>query len=79
MRNLKLKVSMRTILENEIERASQMTQRTNQFNLSTIRRTENEIRELSKDERTKCFVVEAADRFGDYGIIGLVIFKRKGK
>ncbi len=75
LKNLKLKVSMREIKEGEIERAAQLTQRTNQFNLSTIRRTEQEIRGLAENEKIKCFVIEASDRFGDYGIIGLVVLE----
>lgn len=73
IKNLGLKISMRVMGDGEIERASQLTQRTNQFNLSTIRRTEQEIRGLTQDDKTRCFVIEASDRFGDYGIIGLVI------
>lgn len=79
MKSLQLKVSMRVIGENEIERAAQLTQRTNQFNLSTIRRDEDEIARLLNDSKTECFVVEASDKFGDYGIIGLVILKDDGE
>ncbi|MGE5329181.1 MAG: thioester reductase domain-containing protein [Deltaproteobacteria bacterium] len=78
IRNLGIKVSMRLILSGEISRAAQMTQRTNQFNLSTIRRSEEEISRLIQDKKTKCFVIEAADRFGDYGLIGLAILKNQG-
>jgi len=77
IKNLKLKVSMRELAENEIPRAAQLTQRTNQFNLSTIRITEDEMQEIMYDKKTKCFVVEASDKFGDYGIIGLIILKEK--
>ncbi|UWG97077.1 amino acid adenylation domain-containing protein [Dehalobacter sp. DCM] len=75
--NLGLRISMREINDNEISRASQLTHRTNQFNLSTRRRSEKEIRELINDSKIKCFVVEASDRFGEYGIIGLVILDEK--
>ncbi|MGE5473425.1 MAG: thioester reductase domain-containing protein [Ignavibacteriales bacterium] len=78
IRNLGIKVSMRLIHDVEIPRVSQMTQRTNQFNLSTIRRSEEEISKLIKDKKTKCFAIEASDRLGDYGIIGLVILKDQG-
>ncbi|MEN6316858.1 MAG: amino acid adenylation domain-containing protein [Clostridiaceae bacterium] len=77
--NLQLKVSMRTITEEEIGRAAQLTQRVNQFNLSTIRRSEDEIAKLMKNEMYKCFVVEAKDKFGEYGIVGLVILKDTGE
>ncbi len=79
LRNLNLKVSMRLINLFEMERAAQLTYRTNQFNLSTIRRTEEQILGLMKDLNTKCFVIEAIDRFGDYGIVGLVILIEEDK
>ncbi|MGE5613661.1 MAG: amino acid adenylation domain-containing protein [Bacillota bacterium] len=78
LKSLELKVSMRFAGEEDIARAAQLTQRTNQFNLSTIRRNEEEIALLMKDDTVKCFVVEVSDKFGDYGIIGLVILKDNG-
>jgi iturin family lipopeptide synthetase A len=77
MNNLELKVSMRVICEGEIERAAQLTQRTNQFNLSTKRRMENEIKKLMENNKVRIFVVEASDKFGDYGVIGLVILNEE--
>lgn len=79
LKSLELKVSMRFAGEEDIARAAQLTQRTNQFNLSTIRRNEDEMALLMKDDATKCFVVEVSDKFGDYGIIGLIILKDNGK
>lgn len=75
LKRLDIKVSMRMLSEDEIERAAQLTQRTNQFNLSTIRRSEQEIQILMADDRHACYVIEAADRYGDYGIVGLVILR----
>lgn len=75
IKELKIKVSMRKISDSEVSRASQMTLRTNQFNLSTIRRSEKDIEELRKDKNYEVFVIEANDKFGEYGIIGLLILK----
>lgn len=72
---LQLQVSMRELADEEMSRAAQLTQRTNQFNLSTIRRTESEIRELAMHPDYRCRIVEVADRFGNYGLVGLVIVK----
>ncbi|RKP54146.1 amino acid adenylation domain-containing protein [Cohnella endophytica] len=75
---LDLQMDMRPLLtEEELERAAELTQRTNQFNLSTIRRTESELRQLLSHSDYRCLIVEVRDRFGDYGIVGLVILKRK--
>ncbi|TYP76738.1 non-ribosomal peptide synthetase [Paenibacillus methanolicus] len=72
---LQLEVSVRTMTEREVDRASQLTQRTNQFNLNGVRRTENEICLLANDPAYHCRIVEARDRFGTYGIVGLLTVK----
>ena len=79
MHSLHLKVSMRIISDDEMERAAQLTYRTNQFNLSTIRRSEEELAVILEDKSYTGFVVEASDRFGDYGIIGLVLLRDDGE
>jgi len=57
--------------ETEWARLAQLTQRTNQFNFTTIRRTEPEMRELASGSTV--LRVKVRDRFGDYGLVGLVI------
>jgi FkbH-like protein len=54
-------------------RVAQLTQRTNQFNFTTIRRNEKEIERL-RESGLECRVVEVSDRFGDYGLVGVMIF-----
>ncbi len=73
IRSLDLKISMYQMEDLQLGRVSQLTQRTNQFNLSTVRRTEEEIQSLLKDSCVKCWVIEVEDRFGDYGLTGVVI------
>lgn len=73
LKNLELKVAMYPLSDTQISRAAQLTQRTNQFNLTTIRRTEEEIKELIAKPNTICWVLEATDRFGTYGTVGMVI------
>jgi FkbH-like protein len=54
-----------------IGRAAQMTQKTNQFNLTTRRYTEVQLEEFMKSECVLTF--GAKDKYGDLGVIGLVI------
>jgi FkbH-like protein len=56
-----------------VPRVAQLTERTNQFNFSTIRRGEAEIIALLNDPRISCDVVNVKDRFGDYGLVGVII------
>ncbi len=58
-----------------LARVSQLTQRTNQFNFTTIRRSEAEIQQLCQSGKFECRVVEVSDRFGDYGLVGVIIFE----
>jgi len=57
-------------------RIAQLTQRSNQFNLRTIRYTERQISLIARDEChiTRCYSLK--DKFGDYGLISVVILDR---
>ncbi|WP_206549409.1 MULTISPECIES: HAD-IIIC family phosphatase [unclassified Chryseobacterium] len=58
-------------------RVSQLTQRSNQFNLRTIRFTEQEIEDLisSENHHTLSFTLE--DKYGDNGLICVVILEKQ--
>ncbi|MEM9742978.1 MAG: HAD-IIIC family phosphatase [Pseudomonadota bacterium] len=70
---LELVVDVRPLDERDVARASQLTMRTNQFNFTTHRRTEGEIRALMDDSNYECRTVRVSDRFGDYGLVGLLL------
>ncbi|WP_160713089.1 non-ribosomal peptide synthetase [Chitinophaga solisilvae] len=72
LQKLDLKVSLNNTLPQEADRISQLSLRTNQFNLSGQRFTAAEITTLAADG-TPCFSIEARDVFGDYGLVGAVI------
>jgi FkbH-like protein len=55
----------------QVKRISQLTNKTNQFNLTTRRHSEAEIGRLM--ETGTVFDVRLVDRFGDMGVIGVVI------
>ncbi len=58
-------------------RVAQLTQRSNQFNLRTIRYTEEDIKRLSTDKDYYTLSLSLADRFGDHGLIGIIILKKE--
>jgi FkbH-like protein/FkbM family methyltransferase len=74
-----LNVDIAPVDEESLQRASQMCMRTNQFNFTSKRYTEADIRDLIANDA--CFVekIHVTDTFGDYGITGLVIGERKGQ
>ncbi len=57
-------------------RIAQLTQRSNQFNLRTERYTEAEIEALSQDDRHICLYFTLKDKFGDHGLISVVILDK---
>jgi FkbH-like protein len=57
----------------QIARVAQLTQRTNQFNCTTRRRAEAEIQQLMQSG-VECRAVTVRDRFGDYGLVGMMLF-----
>lgn len=70
---LNLNIQINSPKLEQISRIAQLTQRTNQFNCTTIRRTEAEIGQLT-GLGLECRGVEVCDRFGDYGLVGVIIF-----
>lgn len=75
LRELGLQVDVRPIGEDEVPRVAQLTQRTNQFNFTTIRRTPGEVRQWLDQPSHECLTVKVSDRFGDYGLVGVVMFR----
>jgi FkbH-like protein len=72
---LNLQYEIREITADETGRAAQLTQRTNQFNTTTTRYSETEMVSLCRSNEQYCFIVKARDRFGDYGLVGLMVAK----
>jgi FkbH-like protein len=72
---IELKVRISALAPEHLPRVAQLTERTNQFNCTTVRRTEAEIQRLCQAEGYECLVAEVSDRFGDYGLVGVAIFR----
>jgi len=60
-----------------IPRVAQLSQRSNQFNLRTIRYSESEIEKLAQSEDYFTFAFTLEDQFGDNGWIAVVILKKQ--
>lgn len=56
-----------------IPRIAQLTQRTNQFNLTTRRYTEADIKNFTRSQNHRVYYLKTQDRFGDHGITGACI------
>ena len=64
---------------NEISRISQLTQKTNQFNLTTRRYTEGDIQHFLEEKESAVYYLRLSDRISDLGIVGVVILKFEGE
>ncbi len=60
-------------------RIAQLLQRSNQFNLRTVRYTEEDIYKLSISENHITLSFSLEDKYGDYGLISIVILEKKNK
>lgn len=78
LRDLKMEVMIESAKDENIPRISQLTQKTNQFNLTTRRYSEDDIRGLARDG-WKIWTVGARDVFGDYGIVGCAMLSPGGR
>ena len=58
-------------------RVAQLTQRSNQFNLRTIRYTEEDIKRIAASDDFVTFTFNLEDKFGDHGLISAVILEKK--
>lgn len=75
LKNIKAKPSLVDINDSNINRASQMTLKTNQFNFRTKRYTVSEFEDFIKKESHKSFLLEFSDKFGNHGNVGLMMLK----
>lgn len=62
-----------------LPRIAQLVQRTNQFNLTTVRHSAAELKAFAEDDDCFPFYVTLSDRFGDNGLISVVIGRRDGE
>lgn len=60
-------------------RVSQLSQRSNQFNLRTVRYLEADIENISNDINYQDFSFTLSDKYGDNGLICIVILEKKNK
>lgn len=75
LKSLEMKLTIREITEEDIPRAAQLTQKTNQFNLTTRRYNESDIRRMKEDEHYRIWIGELKDKFGSYGKVILSIVR----
>jgi FkbH-like protein len=74
---LEMSATIGEIEDNQVERFTQLTNKSNQFNLRTERYSEADIEAFRQDPNTKCLFVHLKDKFSDYGLINCVVIKKQ--
>ncbi len=76
--SLGLAVELRRNPHDAVTRIAQLTQKSNQFNLTTHRYTEAEIADLIDSPTATVYTLGVSDRFGDSGLTGVAIVRYGG-
>ncbi|MBF0455837.1 MAG: HAD family hydrolase [Magnetococcales bacterium] len=78
-RSLEMVVTIAAVQPQTLARTAQLTQKTNQFNLTTYRYGESEVAERMADPSWILLTLQVTDRFGDNGIVGVVMAQQVDK
>ncbi|MBE3144291.1 MAG: HAD family hydrolase, partial [Planctomycetes bacterium] len=79
LKSLEMVVSIHLAGKDDIKRVAQLTQRTNQFNLTTRRYTEADIAAMTQNHGWRIYVLGLKDKFGDNGTVGLALVEVQSK
>jgi len=72
-RSLEQEVSIAPVRPETLARVAQLTQKTNQYNATTRRYTEQQIEDFASRADWSVYSVQVRDRFGDNGIVGVIV------
>ena len=72
LKSLDIRMTIESANDYNIQRIAQMTQKTNQFNLTTKRYTDADVKTMLA-QGWKVYCLSVADRFGDSGITGCIM------
>lgn len=75
LKKLEMHISVNLIDSTTLSRFSQLTNKSNQFNLRTQRYSEAEITNMAQDDSYNLLTVSLKDKFSNYGVIACVVLK----
>ena len=79
LKNLSMKLEISYITSTNFDRSVQLTNKTNQFNLTTRRFSSSQLKNYIKSKNQLSLVGRLKDKFGDHGITALVMTSKKNK
>lgn len=78
LRGLELTVEIRPVDPSDAPRVVDLIGKTNQFNVTTRRHMRPELDAMTRDPSIGAFSLRARDRFGDHGLVGVMIARVEG-
>ncbi len=79
LKNLSMKLEISSIKNSNFDRSVQLTNKTNQFNLTTKRFSNSQMKNYLKSKNQLSLVARLKDKFGDHGITALIMSKKKSE
>ena len=76
LRALEMKGKTGIVGDDSAERFAQLTNKSNQFNLRTMRYSDGEIRQMMDSPDTRLIYVSLSDKFTEYGIISCIVLRK---
>lgn len=76
-KSLNLKIDVFSAEKQHLARITQLVNKTNQFNLTTIRRTQDEVEALANGKDSLVLGMDIRDKYGEYGLVGVSILKKE--
>lgn len=76
---LQIEILIHRLKKGEIDRVSQLCMKTNQFNLTTKRYSNQQIAEMYLDDTYDIFTIHTKDKYGDNGLVSVVICKKENR
>ena len=73
LNSLSMTAEIKPFISTYLQRIAQLTNKSNQFNVTTRRYTDAEIEAVSKDDRYITLYGKLSDKFGDNGVVSVVI------
>ena len=73
LKNLGMSCEITSLSPFNLPRVVQLLQRSNQFNLRTMRYTEEDLKSFSKDSLFHSWIFNVRDQFGSYGIVSIIL------
>ena len=74
---LEMVADIHRMQDSELERVVQLINKTNQFNVTTKRYTQADVKEIAGNSDNAIYVVYSSDKYGDSGLISVIIIKNQ--